>query len=1009
MREDMEEPTKTDVCADKTDYNSLMSRRIRNILLICNSYDGYTLEEDGRLESRLNQEYAELNISNPPAITRARDTSEALAILSARDNFDLVITMYNVGEIDAFSFGRAVKERYPTIPVVLLANFSEKIARKIEEGDRSSIDYIFYWHGSADLILAIVKLMEDTMNAEHDIREVGVQAILLVEDSIRYYSTYLPAIYRLILQQSAESIKEALNEHQQTMRKRARPKILLATNYSDAVELYERYKHNLLGVISDVGFVVNRGDPASEEKLDAGIDLCKLIRKDNPLMPFLLQSSQKSIRSVAEDMGVGFIFKYSKTLLLQLGEYIAREFSFGDFVFKDPSTGKVIGRAKDLHELERLVADAPEDVLIHSASQNHLSKWMLSRGLFSLGSEFRAIGVDRFDSTERMRRFIVERIHDYRIMAGQGVIARFDPQTYDSSIWFARMGTGSMGGKARGLAFLNRMLQKFRLYDKYPGTRVMIPRTIVITTDYFDEFIRENGLQYVINTDISDEEILSEFTASRLPQQLIDCLRTYVRTVRGPLAIRSSSKLEDSYYQPFAGIYSTYMIPLTENEDQFLRLLGKAIKSVYASVYFASSRAYITATSNVISEEKMAVVIQEVCGTEDAGYFFPTLSGVARSENFYPIGDEKPSDGVVQLALGLGKAVVEGEQTLRFSPRYPKKILQLSTPELALRETQKVMYALDLTPEKFKTSIDDSVNLERFGISDAAGFRNMKYVASTWDMQDQRISDTVAIPGRRIITFANILKYGSFPLTDILNDMLAVSSGEMGCSVEIEFAANMDVPEGSHKIFNMLQIRPIADDVANVSLDWRDTDRSGAILYSESAIGIGAIEGVSVIIYVKQSSFDAAHTREIAAQIGELNAVLHNQGRSYILVGPGRWGSSDPWLGIPVKWNDISQSRVIVECGLQGFRIEPSQGTHFFQNLTSFGVGYMTINPFMEDGWFDEAMLNEMPADAETEYVRMVSFAEPLFVFVDGIHNKGIVKPRKEMLTPFSPNSKVSE
>lgn len=990
----MEEINDINPCADKTDYSSLMSRRIRRILLICNSYDGYTLEEDGRLESRINHEYAELNLSNPPAITRVKDTAQALDRLSGDGPFDLIITMYNVGETDVFSFGRMVKERYGTIPLVLLTNFSEKVARRIEEGDRTAIDYIFYWHGSADLILAIVKLIEDRMNAEHDICEVGVQAILLVEDSVRYYSTYLPAIYRLILQQTGESIKEALNENQQTMRKRARPKILLATNYDDAVALYDKYKHHLLGVISDVGFVVHRDDPASEEKMDAGIDLCRLIRNDNPLMPFLLQSSQKSIRSIAADMGVGFIFKYSKTLLLQLGEYIAREFSFGDFVFKDPETGKVAGRAKDLHQLELLVAETPDEILVYSASQNHLSKWMLSRGLFSLGREFRAIGVDRFRSPGDMRRFIVERIRDYRIMTGQGVIAKFDPTTYDSSIWFARIGTGSLGGKARGLAFLNRLLQKFCLYDKYSETRVTIPRTVVVTTDYFDEFIRENGLQYVINADISDEEILSEFIASRLPQELVNNLRTYIRTVRGPLAIRSSSKLEDSYYQPFAGIYSTYMIPITENEDQFLRLLGKAIKSVYASVFFASSRAYITATSNVISDEKMAVVIQEICGTEDAGYFFPTLSGVARSDNFYPIGDEKPSDGIVQLAFGLGKAVVDGEQTLRFSPKFPKKILQLSTPELALRETQKVMYALDLMPEKFKTSIDDSVNLERFSISDASGFRNIKYVASTWDMQAQRISDSVSVPGRRVVTFANILKYGAFPLAEIIRDILAVSSSEMGCSVEIEFAANLDIPAGTHRIFNMLQIRPIADEVANVSLRWDEVSRKGEILYSESAIGIGAIDNLNVIIYVKQASFDSSRTREIAAQIGELNAVLRNEGRNYILIGPGRWGSSDPWLGIPVKWNDISQSRVIVECGMEGFRIEPSQGTHFFQNLTSFGVGYMTVNPFMEDGSFHEEVLDAMPASAETDYVRMVTFPEPLFVFVDGIHNKGIIKLR---------------
>lgn len=982
------------ICVDNTDYYSLMSRRIRRILLICNSYDGYSLEEDGRLESRINQEYAELNISNPPTLKRVKSTTEAIKILSEEhEHFDLIITMYNVGEIDPFEFAEIVKDKYGNVPVVLLTSFSEKIARLIDEHDSSALDYIFIWHGSADLIIAIIKLIEDKINAEHDICDVGVQAILLVEDSVRYYSTYLPTIYKLILQQTAESLKEALNEHQQTMRKRARPKILLATNYNDAVELYDKYKNNLLGVISDVGFVISKNDPQSEEKIDAGLDLCRLIKKDNPLMPFLLQSSQESIRKTAETLGVGFIFKYSKTLLLQLSDYISREFSFGDFIFKAPATGKIVGRAKDLHELEILVSETPDNVLINSASQNHLSKWMLSRGLFSLGKEFKAIGINQFDSTDNMRRFIVERIHDYRVMSGQGVIAKFDADTYNDSIWFARIGVGSLGGKARGLAFMNRILQKFCLYDKYENTRVLIPRTVVVTTEYFDYFIQDNGLQYVINSDISDAEILSEFTSSRLPQELVDNLRVYIRTAKGPLAVRSSSKLEDSYYQPFAGIYSTYMIPLTDNEDQMLRLLGKAIKSVYASVYFASSRAYITATSNVISEEKMGIVIQEVCGTEDSGYFFPTLSGVARSENFYPLGNEKASEGIVQLAYGLGKAVVDGEQVLRFSPRYPKKILQLSTPELAMRETQKIMYALDLMPEKFKTSIDDSINLQKFEIGDAARFRNIKYVASTWNMQDQRINDTAAGPGHKIITFASVLSYNTFPLTEILNDMLRISAEEMNCSIEIEFAANMDVPSGQPRIFNMLQIRPIVDEVASVSLNWDKIDHTGEILYSESAIGIGQLDGISDIIYVKRLSFDSAHTLEIASHIGEINERLKGENRKYALIGPGRWGSSDPWLGIPVKWNDISQSRVIVECGMHNYRIEPSQGTHFFQNLTSFGVGYMTINPFMGDGVFDEQILDSMPAEYETEYIRHVRFKTPLYIFVDGLHNKGIIKP----------------
>ncbi len=974
-----------------TDYQSLMVRRIRKILLVCNSYDGYTLEEDGRIETQINQEYNDLNLSNPPVIVRSPTTHRALKLLEEAHDFDLIITMYNVGELDVFSFSKIVKERYPNIPVVLLTNFSKTVYRKIEESDNSAIDYTFCWHGSADLIIAIIKLIEDRMNADHDIIEMGVQSMLLVEDSIRYYSTYLPAIYKLVLQQTGKSLSEALNEQQQVMRKRARPKILLATNYAEAVELYERYKENMLGVISDVGFVLRKGDKSEDEKLDAGIDLCRRIRHDDPLMPFLLQSSQESMREVAKSLGVGFLVKYSKTLLLQLSDYISREFAFGDFVFKNPETGAEVGRAKDLRELQGLVAEVPDETLVYSASQNHLSKWMLSRGLFFLGYEFKAIRSSSFESVAQMRNFIIDRIKDYRIFTGQGVVARFDRESYNDTIWFARIGKGSLGGKARGLAFLNNMLQKHKFYNRYEDVRVMIPRTVVIATDYFDQFIIDNGLQYVIDSDITDEEILSEFVASRLPQGLVDDLRIFIKYARGPLAIRSSSKLEDSYYQPFAGIYSTYMIPLSDNSDQTLRLLGKAIKSVYASVYFASSRAYITATSNVISEEKMAVVIQEVCGSEDSGYFFPTLSGVARSINYYPIGDEKSDEGVAKIAFGLGKAVVDGDQVLRFSPKYPKKVLQLSTPEMALRDTQHVMYALNLMPEKFKTSIDDAVNLERFDINAARRFRNMRYVASTWDMENQVVVDSPLGPGRKIVSFAHILKYGTFPLAEILNDMLRMAQKEMRCCVEIEFAANLDVRDGQ-KIFNMLQIRPIANETAGSSLDWEQVDTSESIVYSESALGTGAVEGVYDIVYVKPGQFDAQFTRKIADEIGEVNARLKESGRGYLLIGPGRWGSSDPWLGIPVKWGQISEAKVIVESGLDNFRIEPSQGTHFFQNLTAFGVGYLTINPFIGDGRFDEALLNGMPAERETEFVRHVHFEKPLYIFVDGMKNRGIVK-----------------
>ena len=973
------------------DYDSLMSCRVRRILLVCNSYDSYTLEEDGRLEAQITHEYSELNLSNPPSITRVESTIEALELIDRGEEFDVVITMYNVGDMDVYTFSRQMKQRSATTPVVLLTNFSKEIYRQIEEGDTSCIDHVFCWNNSTDLIIAIIKLLEDSMNAEHDILDMGVQAILLVEDSIRYYSTYLPAIYKLVLQQNGVSVRDALNEQQQILRKRARPKILMATNYDDAVALYERYKKNLLGVISDVGFVVHKSDKPSEEKLDAGIDLCNLIRKDNPSMPFLMQSSQESMREVAEKLGVGFVVKHSKTLIHELGEYIGREFGFGDFVLVDQETGEEIARAQDLYGLEKLLHALPDDVLHAVVSTTYLSKWLFSRGIFSLGNSLRAMTIADFDGDASIRQWLTDQIRDYRIRQGLGVVAKFSADTYNDAIWFSRLGNGSIGGKARGLAFMNHILQKYNLYNEWEKVRVMVPRTLVITTEYFDRFIIDNGLQYVVNADIPDSEILSEFVASSLPQDLIDALRVFIRHVRKPLAIRSSSKLEDSYFQPFAGIYSTYMIPHTENEDQELRLLSKAIKSVYASVYFASSRSYIAATANVISEEKMAIVIEEICGSEDRGYFFPTFSGVARSLNFYPIGYERADEGIAKVAFGLGKAVVDGEQVLRFSPKYPHNVLQTSTTELAMRETQQTMYALNLHPEKFKTSIDDAVNFEKINIADCGEFRNLRHVASTFDMQSMRLTDSPLAEGIKVVTFAHILKYDTFPLAEILNRLLEIGQREMKTCVEIEFAANLD-RGGRLSIFNVLQIRPIANAAAETSYDWSKVDTSQAIVYSESALGTGVVEGVTDVVYLRPEAFDPAKTQIMAEQVTRLNSSMREQGRGYVLAGFGRWGSSNPWLGVPVKWSDISEAKVIVECGLDNFRIEPSQGTHFFQNMTSFGVGYITVNPYAGEGTLSFETLDAMPAVYETEFLRQVRFEQPLEICIDGVNNKGIIK-----------------
>ncbi len=971
--------------------HTYMRRRIYRILMVCCSYDGYILEEDGHIESNINQEYIELNISNPPSFTRISSTKQALELLEEDRNFDFILTMYNVGEPDAFTFAKIVRDKY-NIPVGLLTSFSKDIYRNLVERDESGLVSIFSWHGNTELILAIIKLMEDRMNADEDIIEGGVQAILLVEDSIRFYSTYLPELYKLILKQTTDFLKDAFNENQQVLRKRARPKILLATNYEEAVELYNKYKKNLLGVISDVGFAIHKGDSPDQEKLDAGIDLCRLIRADNPLMPILLQSSQVSFSIQARELGVGFLAKNSKTLLAQLREYIDREFAFGDFLFTDPDTGEVIGRAKDLTQMQEMIATVPDKIFDYHTSQNHLSKWLYSRGLFPLAASIRSINRSFFNSPPEHRAGLVSLIRDYRTLLGQGVVARFESDTYRDTISFARLGEGSLGGKARGLAFMNSMLMKHCMYDRHDGVRIVIPRTIVIATDYFDEFVELNGLKYIIEKELSDEEILSEFVNSTVPQRLVEELQVYIKTVDYPLAIRSSSKLEDSHYQPFAGIYSTYMIPHTENEGQMIRLLLRAIKSVYASVYFAASRSYIQSSQNLISEEKMAVIIQEVCGTNQDGYHFPTLSGVARSINYYPIGDERPEEGICSIAMGLGKLVVDGGRSLRFSPRYPQRALQTSTPEMALKETQREVVVLSLNPEDFRTSTNDEVNLHRLNISQISKLRNAKHVTSVWDRENDRISDTPYSTGRRIITFNSILKYGSLPLAQIITDILEIGCKEMNCQVEVEFAVDMDVSSGEPCVFNLLQIRPIIDSHDSRSVDWSHIDEQGALIYAESALGVGLMRGISDIIYVRAESFTSLTTEKIAEELMELNSRMKDQERSYILVGPGRWGSSDPFLGVPVKWAHITEAKVIVECGLDNFQVEPSQGTHFFQNVTSLGVGYLTVNPFRGDGVFDSTRLDQLPAEYESEHLRLVHFDRELYVCVDGSTNKAIVK-----------------
>ncbi|MBR1473551.1 MAG: phosphoenolpyruvate synthase [Paludibacteraceae bacterium] len=982
-------------------YTSLMERRVRRILLVCNNYDSFALEEDGRIDVQIAQEYAELNLSNPPSITRAETTDEALDLVKSQKSkaeshdadapFDLIITVYSAGGLDVFDFAAESKRLLPDCPIVLLSSFSKEVYRRVEQQDKTNIDYLFNWNNSTDLIIAIIKLIEDRMNAEHDILSEGVRAILLVEDSVRYYSTYLPLLYKLVLHQNQIAIRDALNEKQQLLRKRARPKVLMATCYDEAIELYNRYKENIIGVISDVGFVLHKGEPSSAEKLDAGVDLCRLIREDNPTMPFLMQSSQESMKTVARKLNVGFVVKKSKTLTQELSAYIEREFGFGDFVAVDPRTGKEIGRASDLEGFERIISSISSAAFRRLSDNNYLSKWLFARGLFAIGHEVHQLTIQDDADIENIRQTNIRLIHDYRINQALGVVAKYDPETYNSTIYFSRCCDGPMGGKARGLAFLNHILQKHDLFDRWENIRILVPRTMVITTDYFDRFINDNGLQYVINAELTDEELLSEFVSASLPSKLVQALRHFIRATKRPLAIRSSSKLEDNYYQPFAGVYSTYMIPHTENEDQQLRLLTKAIKSVYASVYFAASRGYILSTGNLPSEEKMAIVMQEVCGEAEGNYYFPVISGVARSVNFYPVGKEKPEDGIVKIAYGLGKAVVDGEQVLRFSPKYPKNVMQTSTVDLAMRETQQSMLALSLSPEKFKTSIDDAVNLERIPIHDCGQFESLKLIASTYDRENMRIVDSCYPDGPRIVTFAPQLKFNTFPLAEIIRTLLDIAQQEIKCPVEIEFAVNL---EHEPQIFHVLQIRPISSDSLSAKVEWESIDETGAFLRSGSALGVGKIEEVTDIIYLKKEAFDVLRTREMAATLREWNNRLRTEGRQYLLIGYGRWGSQIPTLGVPVQWSDISEAKAIAECSLENFRIEPSQGSHFFQNMTSFNVGYMNVDPWarpLTDA-YDQSVLDALPALAETDLLRHVRLDKPLEMYIDGFENKAIVK-----------------
>ena len=982
-------------------FVNLMMRHIYNVLIVANPYDAFMLEDDGRVEEKIYNEYAQLGLRYPPTFTQVSTIEEAEKILSST-KIDLVICMPGNADNDAFTVARSIKQKFPDIHCVVLTPFSHGISKRMENEDLSIFDYVFCWLGNTNLILSIVKLIEDRMNIDHDIQAAGVQMILLVEDSIRFYSSILPNLYNYILQQSQNFATEALNRHAATLRMRGRPKVLLARTYDEAMQLYEKYKDNCLGVISDVRFPIHAhpehqgamGGNKEEKDPEAGFKLLEAIRREDEYVPLIMESAESANRERAEREGFKFVDKNSKMLSVDLRHLMEEHMGFGDFIFRDPKTHQEIMRIHTLKELQDNIFKIPRDSMLYHISRNHMSRWLCARAIFPVSNFLKHVTWHKLQDVDAHRQIIFDAIVQYRHMKNLGVVAVFDRGKFDRYAHFARIGDGSLGGKGRGLAFLDNVIKTHPDFNRFSGATVQIPKTVVLCTDVFDQFMEQNNLYDIALSDAPDEVILQHFLEAQLPDSYIADFFTFFEATHSPIAIRSSSLLEDSHYQPFAGIYSTYMIPNLDDKYEMLRMLAAAIKSVYASVYYRDSKAYMTATSNVIDQEKMAVVLQEVVGQNHGDRYYPTMSGVLRSLNYYPVGEEKAEEGIASLALGLGKYIVDGGQTLRVSPWHPHQVMQLSEMETALRETQTRFYALDMKRDvgsDFK--VDDGFNILNLRVKEAEKDGTLQYIASTYDPYDQIIRDGVYEGGRKVISFCGVLQQDVFPLPEIMQMSMKYGAEAMRRPVEIEFACNLNADRTGD--FYLLQIRPIVDSKQTLVEDVAALPDDECLLRSHRSLGHGIVDDVTDVVYVKYDDhFTAMNNPAVASEIEHINRQMIDEGRGYVLIGPGRWGSSDPWLGVPVKWPHISAAKVIVEVALKNYRVDPSQGTHFFQNLTSFGVGYFTIDTNQsadQGGMVRKDLLDAMPAVEETQYVRHVRFKRPLRILMDGTKQEGAI------------------
>ena len=967
-------------------FHELMAKKVTEILLVSSPYDAFIMEEEGRLAERIIHEYRGLNLSRPPMLTWVSSAHEALDALSQK-KFDLVITMPQVDETDAYVLGRQIKSKFPDLPVFLMIQNTSRHLLDRKYADRNSIDRLYVWYGNSDLLLALIKNLEDRMNVAYDTQRAWVRVIVIVEDSPIYYSSLLPLLYKEIVTQTQAVMEESLNDEHRILRMRARPKILVAQNYEEAVDLYQKYKPYLLSIFSDVRFPKNG-------KMDdaAGFKLLSMIRKDSPDLPLLNFSSEESNRKPAQKIPAVFLNKNSPTLHSEIRSFFMQYLGFGEFVFRLPD-GKEIGRASNLREMEDILPNIPDESVFFHATHNHFSSWLMARSEIMLASKLKPVKISDFESIGDAKQYLVSIIHERRMGRQKGIITEFDSQRFDPDADFTKIGKGSLGGKARGLAFMSTRLKNSpKFLDKFKDVDISVPKTLVISTEGFDSFISQNNLEEVATGDFRDDEIIRLFTSAQVPEWLKLNLEQFLNFARYPLAVRSSSLLEDARFQPFAGIYKTYMIPNNHPDlsERFAQLL-LAIKLVYASTYSESARAYVKSTFHRTEDEKMGVIIQQLTGEVYGDYFYPAISGVAQSYNYYPISYMKPEDGLAHVALGLGKIVVEGGTALRFSPKYPQFLPQFSTVDDTLENSQRFFYALNTAGFPDDLASNEDATLEKLDIDEAINDAPVRHLCSTYSAQDHRIRDGVQASGYPVVcTFANILKYRSLPLAEILTEILAIGRQGMGCPVEVEFAVNMPFDADQKPSFELLQIRPMAVNQYNLEVEIGDEDISKAFCYSSMALGNGQFEEIEDIVFVNPATFDAAHTIEIATEIGNVNKEMILRNRKYLLIGPGRWGSADRWLGIPVRWTDISQVGSIVETTIEGLKADPSQGSHFFHNIISLGISYLNTSEGGED-FIDWKWLRSLPPKNETPHLKHVILKKPLTIKIDGKESKAVI------------------